>query len=92
MSLISGLAIYFIIWWLCLFITLPFGARSAHEAGEVIEAGHAPSAPIKAHMGRKLIATTIMAFVFFGFFYWLIPGGHLSFSDLWFFPDFTPKL
>ncbi len=33
MSLASALAIYFIIWWLVLFLVLPFGIRNAHESG-----------------------------------------------------------
>ena len=36
MSLVSAIAIYFIIWWVCLFVVLPFGVRNAHEAGEVV--------------------------------------------------------
>ena len=30
----SAVAIYFITWWVCLFIVLPFGVKNAHEAGE----------------------------------------------------------
>ena len=33
----SALAIYFVIWWITLFLTLPFGVRSQHE-----ESGAAP--------------------------------------------------
>ncbi|QCI78785.1 DUF1467 family protein [Hankyongella ginsenosidimutans] len=33
MSLISGLAIYLIIWWTVLFTVLPWGVRTAAEAG-----------------------------------------------------------
>ena len=30
----SAIAVYFITWWLCLFVTLPFGVKNPHEAGE----------------------------------------------------------
>ena len=30
----TGFAIYFVIWWIVLFLTLPFGVRSQHEDGE----------------------------------------------------------
>ena len=30
----TALAIYFVVWWLVLFLTLPFGVRSQHEDGE----------------------------------------------------------
>jgi predicted secreted protein len=39
MNLASAIAIYFIIWWLVLFLVLPFGIRNAHETGEAVEAG-----------------------------------------------------
>ena len=30
----TAFAIYFVIWWIVLFLTLPFGVRSQHEDGE----------------------------------------------------------
>ena len=27
MSIASGIAIYFIVWWVCLFVVLPFGVQ-----------------------------------------------------------------
>ena len=33
-SISTALAIYFVIWWVTLFLTLPFGVRSQHEEGE----------------------------------------------------------
>ncbi len=30
MTLVGGLAIYFVLWWLVLFTVLPWGATSAH--------------------------------------------------------------
>ena len=29
----TGFAIYFVLWWVVLFLTLPFGVRSQHEDG-----------------------------------------------------------
>ena len=60
----SALAIYFVIWWITLFLTLPFGVRSQHEDGEA-PPGTDPGAPVKALMLRKLIWTTIIAIVMF---------------------------
>ena len=53
-------AIYFVLWWVTLFVTLPFGVRSQHEVGEVSD-GTDPGAPTVPHLGRKLIWTTIVA-------------------------------
>lgn len=60
----SALAIYFILWWLCLFLVLPWGVRSQHET-ESVTPGSDPGAPAIPHIGRKLLATTFLAAVFF---------------------------
>jgi len=60
----TALAVYFVIWWITLFLTLPFGVRSQHEDGEGAE-GTDPGAPVLARMGRKLIWTTIISAVLF---------------------------
>ena len=64
MSVTTGIAIYFVLWWVVLFLTLPFGVRSQHEDGTFAE-GTDPGAPVLARMGRKLIWTTVLSAVFF---------------------------
>ena len=69
----SLIAIYFIIWWLCLFLILPFGANSQSDTGEV-EKGTEPGSPINARMGKKLAINTVfsaivMALLLWGFSY-----------------------
>ena len=61
----SGLAIYFVIWRITLFLTLPFGVRSQHENGESVP-GTDPGAPVAALMRRKLIWTTLISIVIYG--------------------------
>jgi len=63
MSVIGGLAIYGIIWWLVLFVVLPFGVRTSEEAGEALVQGAAESAPAKPHLLRKILITTLVAFI-----------------------------
>ncbi|MET0970518.1 MAG: DUF1467 family protein [Tardiphaga sp.] len=60
----TALAVYFVIWWITLFLTLPFGVRSQHEDGG-LAAGTDPGAPVMARMGRKLIWTTVISAVLF---------------------------
>ena len=60
----TGFAIYFVMWWIVLFVTLPFGVRSQHEDG-VGAPGTDPGAPITTGMGRKLIWTTVISAVIF---------------------------
>lgn len=62
MQLYTYIAIYFIVWWVCLFVTLPFGVRGQHEDGEVTD-GTEPGAPVNTYMGRKILATTVLAAV-----------------------------
>jgi len=60
----TGLAIYFVLWWVVLFLTLPFGVRSQHEEGGG-SPGTDPGAPVASQMGRKLIWTTLLSAVIF---------------------------
>ena len=48
----TGFAIYFVIWWIALFLTLPFGVRSQHEDGEG-SPGSDPGAPITDPYGPQ---------------------------------------
>jgi hypothetical protein len=36
----TALAIYFVLWWVTLFLTLPFGVRSQHEEGLQADLDH----------------------------------------------------
>ena len=55
----TWLAIYFVLWWVTLFVTLPFGIRSQHEDGSGAP-GTDPGAPIMSRMGVRLIWTTLL--------------------------------
>ncbi len=63
-SISTAFAIYFVLWWIVLFLTLPFGVRSQHEDGEGAP-GTDPGAPIVSHMGRKLFWTTVISAIIF---------------------------
>ena len=77
----TALAIYFVIWWVALFLTLPFGVRSQHEDG-VGEPGTDPGAPILTRMGRKLIWTTIISAIVYGLGMAAYHAGYLSIERL----------
>ena len=77
----TAFAIYFVIWWIALFLTLPFGVRSQHEDGEAIP-GSEPGAPIASQMGRKLIWTTVIATVIFAAAWWAYAAGYLNVDRL----------
>ena len=82
MSLASALAVYFIIWWLVLFLVLPFGIRNAHETGETVEEGNEPGAPVNPRLVRKVVITTILATAVFAVFYLAVTRGWLNLDNL----------
>ena len=77
----TGFAIYFVIWWVTLFLTLPFGVRSQHEDG-VGAPGTDPGAPIMSRMGPKLIWTTILSAIIFALALLAYNAGYLSIERL----------
>ncbi len=80
MTLVSGFAIYFILWWLTFFCTLPFGVRTQAEADEVV-AGSAPSAPTRPLLRKKIAATTVISLVLFAGL-WAILASDLTLDDV----------
>ena len=80
-SVSTALAIYFVLWWVVLFVTLPFGVRSQHEDGEGA-AGTDPGAPIAARMGRKLVWTTLISAVIFAVAMLAYNAGYLNIERL----------
>ncbi|MGB9116223.1 DUF1467 family protein [Bradyrhizobium sp.] len=80
-SISTGFAIYFVLWWVVLFLTLPFGVRSQHEDGGGAP-GTDPGAPIASQMGRKLIWTTALSAVIFAAGLTAYHAGFLSIERL----------
>lgn len=66
----SALAIYILFWALSVFLVLPFGMRTTHEAGADHVPGTAESAPHEFRPGRIALRVTIVATTLFGL-YWL---------------------
>jgi predicted secreted protein len=77
----TWIAIYFVLWWLVLFLTLPFGVRSLHEDGGGAP-GTDPGAPVLARMGRKLIWTTVLSAVIFAIGAWAFYRGYFDIARL----------
>ena len=57
----SVLAIYFLIFCLTAFVTLPFGVKTAEEAGTEHVPGQADSAPHRFDLPRHLIRAGVIA-------------------------------
>ena len=69
MSLPLSIAAYFTLWWVVLFAVLPFGVRSAAEAGTDRPAGTDAGAPLAPRLALKALATTIVSGVLFAALY-----------------------
>jgi predicted secreted protein len=81
MSWTTGLAIYFVAWWVVLFAVLPFGVRSQHEDG-AITPGTDPGAPVMPWLIRKVIWTTVVTAALCGLFFWLFLTRRVTLDDL----------
>jgi len=77
MGWVSGLAVYLIIWWLVLFMVLPWGVRPVD--GVDVKKGQDAGAPKKPRMLIKAAATTVVAGVIWGIFYWAVETGLIAF-------------
>jgi len=78
----SILAIYVLFWTLTLFLVLPFGVRTAEEAGEAAQPGHAESAPHVFNFGKVVLRTTVVSALLFGIYYANYVYGWLTVDDL----------
>ncbi|MBX9881627.1 MAG: DUF1467 family protein [Sphingomonas sp.] len=64
----SAIAIYFLFWVFTVFIVLPFGVRTADEAGVPKVPGQADSAPAEFRPWRIALRVTVVASILFGLF------------------------
>jgi predicted secreted protein len=69
MNYVSMAAIYFVVWWLCLFVVLPFRVRNQVDDGEWVR-GSERGAPAIARLWPKLLITTLLAAVVTALLLW----------------------
>ncbi len=72
-------AVYFIVWWVTLFVVLPFGVRTQGEAGEVVP-GTSESAPADFRIWRIIAITTVASTVIFAALWAATHWGYIDFS------------
>lgn len=78
MNWFTAAILYVLIWWTVLFAVLPFGSRPVAEADEATGWRGAPDRPL---MGRKLLATTLIAALLWVIGIAIIQSPYLSFRD-----------
>jgi predicted secreted protein len=76
MSFATGLIVFVIVWWLVLFMVLPWGIRRE----ETPEEGHEPGAPQNPRILMKAVITTVIAAVIWGAIYWAIEADLIHFG------------
>lgn len=78
MTLVTGIAIYVVIWWVVLFAVLPWGVRPP----ETLVPGQADSAPDNPRLLMKALVTTLVAGVIWAAIYLIVQSGWISFRDM----------
>ena len=78
MSLTEIVVVYIIIWWLVLFMVLPFGITRVDP--DTLLPGQDPGSPAKGRMVLKLGITSGITAVLVGIYYFVAATGLISFS------------
>ncbi|MCB1651425.1 MAG: DUF1467 family protein [Alphaproteobacteria bacterium] len=71
MGLVSGIVVFFLIWWVALFTVLPFSLQR-DETGK----------PDDPRLKRKVLYTTLLAIVIWLVIYMLIQADVISFREM----------
>ena len=77
MSLSLGLAVYLVIWWLTLFMVLPWGITRPKP--NQIRLGEDPGATAKPELLKKFLATSLISLFLFTIFYLIYESGWVTF-------------
>ena len=76
MTWFTAILVFVIVWWVVIFTVLPWGARPPDRPGP----GHAPSAPERPMMLRKLLITTAITLVIWGAIFAVVESDWLTLS------------
>ena len=86
----TGIAIYFVLWWLLLFTVLPWGIRGQHEDNSTI-AGTEPGAPKFPHLKKKVIQTSVLTAIVCAVIFVIYYFKLISLEDIGIIPNFVPE-
>lgn len=78
MDWLSALVVYFLLWWLCLFLVLPWGLeKSARAPQEGLAA-----APVRPKLKQKFLITTGLSFALWLIVFFLIKADFIDFREI----------
>ena len=78
MNPVSAVVVFVIIWWVVLFMVLPFGIKRE----DAPEPGHDPGAPVNPRLWTKAGITTLISLAVFGLVFWFVQSGLVSLRGL----------
>ncbi len=76
MTLVSGIMVFLVIWWIILFMVLPFGVHIEENP----EKGLATSAPKNPNLKKKFLVTTILTAIIWLMIQFVMVNHLVSFS------------
>lgn len=76
MNWFSGFVTFVLIWWLVLFMVLPWGIKTVGH--DDVMRGHDAGAPQQSRIGLKLAVTTVVTAVLWVAVYFIIDSGVIS--------------
>jgi predicted secreted protein len=76
-DLFGGIVVFVVVWWLVLFMVLPFGAAPPEE----VEPGMATSAPERPRLLVKMLVTTVIALALTFAIRWVMESGLISLRE-----------
>jgi predicted secreted protein len=86
MSWQAVIPIFFIIWFFCLFLVLPFGVRTPDRDRDALVPGQAESAPVNFRPWTAIARTTAVAVVLTTLYVLNYSYGWITADDINFFP------
>jgi len=78
MSAPTAVSLYLVLWWLVLFVVLPWGIRREDHP----QAGNDPGAPQQHGLLLKFAATSVITFAPFALVYWLVTSNAVTLDDV----------
>lgn len=79
MGWLSGIVVYVVLWWLVLFMVLPWGVQSLPD--DDVARGHAAGAPRQPRLAMKMAVTSLIAAALWIVAFLIISSGWISFRD-----------
>jgi len=78
MGLLNGVIVFAVIWWIVLFMVLPWGVTNVHTA----QSGNEEGAPDNSRILLKFLMTTIITMIIWAFVYFFIGLELVDFREL----------